>query len=111
MFDPNALDIPLNQLSDDQFKSFYSDFMGEKGAIMTTRQGYTLSVGSQEPVEVKANGDITKGVVDTFVQSARGEIPTENSIPEACESTLTAIMGRMAYQQEREITWDEALNA
>jgi len=31
MFDPNALDIPLSQLSDDQFKSFYTDFMGEKG--------------------------------------------------------------------------------
>lgn len=86
-------------------------FMGENGTIMTSRQGYTLALGDKEPVVVKTNGDITKDVIDTFVQSVRGEIPTENSIPEACESTLTAIMGRMAYQQEREITWDEAWNA
>lgn len=86
-------------------------FMGENGAIATTRQGYTLFLGGEAPLEVKADGDITKDVIDTFVQSARGEIPAENSIPEACESTLTAIMGRMAYREEREITWDEALNA
>jgi len=86
-------------------------FMGEKGAIMTSRQGYTLAMGDQEPIEVKTTGDITKDVIDTFVQSVRGEIPTENSIPEACESTLTAIMGRMAYEQEREVTWDEVWNA
>jgi predicted dehydrogenase len=86
-------------------------FMGENGAIMTSRQGYTLAMGDKEPVTVKTNGDITKDVVDTFVESVRGEIPTENSIPEACESTLTAIMGRMAYRQEREVTWDEVLRS
>lgn len=86
-------------------------FLGENGAIMTSRQGYTLTIGGAAPIEVKTSGDITKDVVDTFIQSVRGEIPTENSIPEACESTLTAIMGRMAFEQEREITWDEALNA
>jgi predicted dehydrogenase len=86
-------------------------FLGENGAIATSRQGYTLYLAGAAPVEVKTAGDITKGVVDAFVQSVRGEIPTENSIPEACESTLTAIMGRMAYEQEREVTWDEALNA
>ncbi len=86
-------------------------FMGEKGTVTTSRQGYTLALGDKRPIVVKTNGDISKDVVDTFVQSVRGEIPTENIVAEACESTLTAIMGRMAYQQEREITWDEALNA
>jgi small subunit ribosomal protein S1 len=31
MIDPQTLDTPLNQLSDDQFKTFFDDFMGEKG--------------------------------------------------------------------------------
>ncbi|MEO0602939.1 MAG: 30S ribosomal protein S1, partial [Myxococcota bacterium] len=31
MTDPNIVDLPLNQISDDQFKSFFDDFMGEKG--------------------------------------------------------------------------------
>ncbi|MCB1020983.1 MAG: Gfo/Idh/MocA family oxidoreductase [Bryobacterales bacterium] len=86
-------------------------FLCENGAVATSRQGYTVYLKGDKPYEVKADGDITKDVIDTFVLSARGEIPTENSIPEACESTLTAIMGRMAYREQREITWDEALNA
>jgi len=31
MTDPNIVDLPLNQISDDQFKTFFDDFMGEKG--------------------------------------------------------------------------------
>jgi small subunit ribosomal protein S1 len=31
MFDPNLADLPLNQISDDQFKTFFDDYMGEKG--------------------------------------------------------------------------------
>ncbi|MEZ5395442.1 MAG: Gfo/Idh/MocA family oxidoreductase [Bryobacterales bacterium] len=85
-------------------------FLCENGAVATSRQGYTVYPNGDKPFEVKADGDITKDVIDTFVLSARGEIPTENSIPEACESTLTAIMGRIAYREQREITWDEALN-
>ena len=31
MIDSNIVDLPLNQLSEDQFKSFFDDFMSEKG--------------------------------------------------------------------------------
>ena len=31
MTDPTTLDLPLNQLSDEQFQSFFTEFMGEKG--------------------------------------------------------------------------------
>ena len=82
---------------------------GRAGTIATTRQGYTLWLEGMDPVEKRTPGDITKNVVDEFIQSARGEIPTRNDVAEACESTLTAIMGRTAYEQEREVTWDEVL--
>ncbi len=31
MPDPTMMDLPLNQISDDQFKTFFDDYMGEKG--------------------------------------------------------------------------------
>lgn len=84
-------------------------FMGEKGTIATSRQGYKLWLDGMDPVEKKTPGDITQNVVDEFIRSVRGEIPTRNDVAEACESTLTAILGRTAYEQEREITWDDLL--
>jgi small subunit ribosomal protein S1 len=31
MFDPKIVDLPLNQIPDDQFKTFFDDYMGERG--------------------------------------------------------------------------------
>ncbi len=31
MIDPNVMDLPLDQVSENQFKDFYDEFMGEKG--------------------------------------------------------------------------------
>ena len=44
-------------------------------------------------------------------QSIRGEIPYINEGVRTSESTLTAIMGRMAAYTGKELTWDEALNS
>ncbi|HDP35291.1 MAG TPA: Gfo/Idh/MocA family oxidoreductase [Candidatus Hydrogenedentes bacterium] len=46
-----------------------------------------------------------------LIRSIRGEIPYINEGVRTSESTLTAIMGRMAGYTGKEITWDEALNA
>lgn len=46
-----------------------------------------------------------------LVQSIRGEIPYINQGVETAESTLTAIMGRMAAYTGKEVTWDEAMNS
>ncbi len=44
----NIADIPLTQLSDDQFKSFFDDFMAEKGVKeKSVVQGKVLDVGSE----------------------------------------------------------------
>ena len=85
-------------------------FIGRDGVISTTRQGYHIQMGGEEPVFRKADHDITKDVIDKFVQGVRGEIPARNDVVEACESTLTGIMGRIAYETERTVTWDEVLN-
>ena len=46
-----------------------------------------------------------------LMKSIRGEIPYINEGVRTSESTLTAIMGRMAGYTGKEITWDEALNS
>lgn len=85
-------------------------FMGERGTIATTRRGYTVYVEDREPIVKETTYDITKDVIDTFVQAVHGEIAPINMVAEACESTLTAIMGRIAYRTGRTVTWDEVLN-
>ena len=64
MFDPNTLDLPLNQLSDDQFKSFYDDFMGEKG------------VREKSVVKGRVIGITDEWVTVDISYKAEGMIPT-----------------------------------
>jgi len=40
----------------------------------------------------------------------KGEIPYHNAAVYAAESTLTGIMGRIAIELGREVTWDEVFN-
>ncbi len=62
MIDPNIVDLPLNQLSDDQFKTFFTDFMGEKGIReQSVVKGRVLTVGDDwvtVDISYKAEGMI-----------------------------------------------------
>jgi myo-inositol 2-dehydrogenase / D-chiro-inositol 1-dehydrogenase len=101
--------------SADQFAVGYRDvsetFICEKGAVTTSRQGYTLyRSGKPEIVETKdANGkpyDITIDAVNEFVEGARtGKL--ENAAFTAVESTLTAIMAREAIYSGKEWNWSQ----
>ena len=53
--------------------------------------------------------EITIDAVEAFFASIR-EAKPYNMAPIAVNATFTAILGRMAYQQKREVTWDEMLN-
>ncbi len=84
-------------------------FIGEKGAIETSRRGYTLWNGGQEPVRVATNYDITMDGVKLFLAGVRGEVPKQNLAFAAAESTLTAIMGRVAIETGKEARWDDVI--
>jgi hypothetical protein len=47
--------------------------------------------------------------VEAFFASVRDAKPY-NMAPIAANATFTSILGRMAYQLKREVTWDEMLN-
>ncbi len=84
-------------------------FIGEKGAIETSRRGYTLWNGGQEPVRVATSYDITMDGVKLFLAGVRGEVPKQNLAFAAAESTLTAIMGRVAIETGKEARWDDVI--
>jgi small subunit ribosomal protein S1 len=63
MFDETTLDLPLSQLSDDQFSTFYKDFMGEKG------------VREKSVVKGRVIGISDEWVTVDIAYKAEGQIP------------------------------------
>lgn len=105
--DGRVFSYSANQFSKGGFGHVAETFIGEKGAIETSRRGYTLWNGGKEPVKVVTQGDITLEGVNHFLAGVRGEVPKENLAFAAADSTLTAIMGRVAIETGKEATWDE----
>ena len=87
-------------------------FFGTKGVLKTSRGGFAIyREGNLAPaLERKSQGDITVDLVARFIDAAQGKAPAVNMAVESAESTLTAIMGRIAYETERVVTWDEVAN-
>ena len=98
------------QISKGGYRDVGEYFFGTKGVLTTSRQGYTIHVEGRTPSRQDTKYNITEDVVNHFMRGVRGEIPPENSALFAAESTLTAIMGRIAIELGREVTWDEVYN-
>ncbi len=99
-----------NQISKGRYRDVGEYFFGTKGVITTSRRGFTVYVEGKSPSEQKTTYNITEDVIEHFVKGARGEVPAVNAAIFAAESTLTAIMGRIAIELGREVTWDEVYN-
>lgn len=87
---------------------------GATGVIETHREYWRHHRGRGDIVEGKepvVNGvvrDITIDALTEFIQRIRDGRP-ENTAATAVESTLTCIMGRMAQDGRREVTWEEMM--
>jgi myo-inositol 2-dehydrogenase / D-chiro-inositol 1-dehydrogenase len=94
---------------------FYRDvkerFFGESGVIETHREYWRHYRGPADVVtEKEARPDITIDALEEFVRRIQQKRP-ENAAVGAAESTLTAIMGRMAVDLRREVTWEEMMKS
>jgi myo-inositol 2-dehydrogenase / D-chiro-inositol 1-dehydrogenase len=97
-----------NQFRTPGFKDVSETFICEKGAINTSRDGYTVYRDKQPPEKVATKYDITEDNVSEFIEGARtGKL--ENTGVSAAESTLTAVMGMEAAVRGSEMTWDRLL--
>jgi predicted dehydrogenase len=111
-----------NQFSTRGFRDIGETFIGEKGAVVTSRQGYrhydkivdenlpargyVIPSERDRPTEVSADYDITEDAVNEFVEGVlNGKI--ENAALNAVEAMYTAIMAREAMDRGREVTWEE----
>ncbi len=97
-----------------QFATNYSlvdeQFFGTEGTIMTARSYYRWYRGARDMVEVKSKREITIDAVEYFLEHILAGKP-ENNAQSAAESTLTSLLGRMAIDARREVTWDEMMRS
>lgn len=91
-------------------------FFGTTGVIETHREywrhhrGPGDSVQEKEPVVNGAARDITIDALTEFIQRIRDNRP-ENAARTAVDATLTCIMGRMATDGRKEVTWEEMMKS
>ena len=96
-----------SQITPPFYRSAMEQFYGATGVIETSRQYWTHYRGTSDAVTETIPEDITINAVNEFVDRIRSGSP-ENTGVRSAESTLTAIMGRMAIDLKREVTWEEA---
>jgi predicted dehydrogenase len=84
-------------------------YIGEKGVIETAREYWSYDLG-KGPVVEKSPHDITIDSLQAFLTRVTTGKP-ENVGVRAAESTLTTILGRMAVDLHREVTWEEMMNS
>jgi predicted dehydrogenase len=98
-----------SQMTPRFFRSNRERYIGDKGFIETAREYWTYNTGSG-PVTEKSEYDVTADALKEFVRRVAEGKP-ENAGVRAAESTLTSILGQMAIDLRREVTWDEMMKS
>jgi hypothetical protein len=85
-------------------------FFGTEGILETERQYYKWHRAEDNDVVAKSKREITIDAVEAFVNDILAGKP-RNMAFDAADSTLTSLLGRMAIETRREVTWEEMLQA
>src|SRR6185436_19655540 len=99
-----------SQITPPFYRSVNEQFYGSDGVIETAREYWTHYRGRNDTVTEKSPREITIDSLEAFVKRIQDGKP-ENVGVRAAESTLTAIMGRMAIDLHREVTWEEVMKS
>jgi predicted dehydrogenase len=106
------------------FRDVKEQFYGSAGMLETARTYYKLhgpiasspyknadDLTDSSLIERRiSKREITIDAVEAFFASIR-EAKPYNLAPAAANATFAALLGRAAYQQKREVTWDELLRS
>ncbi len=100
--DPNLLNLPLNQISDEQFKSFFDELMGQKGIKeQSVVQGRVINISDEwvtVDIQYKAEGMIATSEFKT----PEGEITLKlNDIVDVYLDTLDEEDGVLFLSKEK----------
>lgn len=96
-----------SQMTPRFFRSNNERYIGSKGVIETAREYWSYNTG-QGPVSEKSERDISHDAIEAFVKRISSGQP-ENTGVRAAESTLTALLGQMAIDSRRLVTWEEMM--
>jgi len=90
------------------YRNVYEQFHGPLGTIETSENYWKLLRGLKPEIEEKSPRNNSIDSVAAFVGRLSGNA-SENTGARGIESTLTAIMGRMAMDLGRTVTWEEMM--
>ena len=97
-------------LAANNYREVHEQFFGTDGMIETSELGWRhFRQRGDESVE-KSTRSTTLDSMEAFVKRIAAGQP-ENTGVRGAESTLTAILGRMAMDARGEVTWDEMMNS
>ncbi len=81
-------------------------FWGSEATITTHRKWYEHNAGPKQITRVESKREITIDAITHFISHILEGKP-KNMAFDACDSTLTAILGRMAVERSALVTWDQ----
>lgn len=90
------------------YRDVVEQFFGSTGMIETSENHWRHVRGPKQETEEKSPRNITIDSAAAFIQRIADGKP-ENTGVRGAESSLTAILGRMAMDARREVTWDEMM--
>jgi myo-inositol 2-dehydrogenase / D-chiro-inositol 1-dehydrogenase len=109
---PNGLRgfLAATQLAVKRYWDVKEQFFGSEGVIETERKYYKWHRAEDDDLLVKSKREITIDAIEAFVTDALAGKP-RNMAFDAADSTLTSLLGRMAIETRREVTWEEMLQS
>jgi myo-inositol 2-dehydrogenase/D-chiro-inositol 1-dehydrogenase len=107
---PNGLRgfLAATQLAVKRYWDVKEQFFGAEGVLETERKYYKWHRGEEDDVLVKSTREITIDAVAAFVSDILAAKP-RNMAFDAADSTFTSLLGRMAIETRREVTWAEMM--
>jgi predicted dehydrogenase len=90
------------------YRHVVEQFFGELGMIETSETHWRHFQSGEKDITEKSPRNVTIDAVTEFVTRIAEGRP-ENTAVRGAESTLTAILGRMAMDARREVTWEEMM--
>lgn len=92
------------------YRNVHEQYFCETGVIETAAEYWKHYRGRNDSFEEASPRNVTTDALEAFVKRIAEGKP-ENTIVRGAESTLTAILGRMAMEARREVTWDEMMQS
>ena len=97
-------------LGSNNYREVHEQFFGTNGMIETSELRWRHYRGRGNEVVERSKRNNTLDSMESFVRRISEGKP-ENTGVRGAESTLTAILGRMAMDVRGEVTWDEMMNS